>query len=180
MLDQSLLRLSSTRKGQLTSRILIVDDETIVLGSFERALTLEGYATWVATNSQEALKLCQENSFDLVILDFIMPGMDGLELLTRIRKQQPLVRSIVISGKIDTGVEESQVSKSLGQWVEADAYLHKPVSATKLKEAVASLLSEQLPDDWQVIARKAVKGQEFKIKNAKAASKNLKILKRKK
>lgn len=164
----------------MTSRILIVDDEIIVLDSFERALTLEGYSTWKATSGQEALKLCQQHSFDLVILDFIMPGMDGLELLTRIRKQQPLVRSIVISGKIDTEVDETQVSKNLGQWVEADAYLHKPVSASKLKEAVHSLVSEQLPDDWQAIARKAVKGQEFKIKNAKAASKNLKTLKGKK
>lgn len=164
----------------MPGRILIVDDEPLILDGFDRALQIEGHAVWTATKPQEALRLCDENSFDLVIVDFLMPTMNGVELLTRIRKRQPQVRSIIISGKVDAEVDESQLSKSLGEWVEADLYLHKPVAAPKLREAVASLLSAELPADWRRWAQKTLKAQELRIKSAKEASKKLKSMKKRK
>lgn len=163
----------------MPSKILVVDDEPLVLDSFERALQIEGHAVWKATTAQDALALCEQNSFDLVILDFIMPSMDGVELLARIRKIQPLIRSAIISGKIEADVDEGKLSKDLGAWVEADQYLHKPVSAPKLRQAVADLLGAGLPDDWKALAEKAVKAQDFKISTAKAAAKKLRTLKKK-
>jgi CheY-like chemotaxis protein len=163
----------------MPKRILVVDDEQIALGAFERALQLRGYNVSTALSSAAALRLCEESSFDLVILDFIMPRMNGVELLVRIRKLQPLVRSIVISGKLESEVDERQVGKELGEGVEADWYLHKPVSAAKLQEVVASLLNLGAPEDWKSIAKQAVRGQQAKISAARTVAKNLRAYKKK-
>jgi DNA-binding response OmpR family regulator len=82
-------------------QVLAVDDDSDVLGPMERCLRLRGFDVFTATSAEAALALCDEHSFDLVILDFIMPGTDGLELLARIRKVCPLARSVVISGQLD-------------------------------------------------------------------------------
>jgi two-component system response regulator VanR len=154
-------------------RILVVDDEKIALGAFERSLQLDGYTVSTAASGAAALKLCQENSFDLVILDFIMPKMDGIELLVRIRKLQPHIRAIVISGKLEVKVDERELGKQLGDWVEADLYLHKPISPAKLTEAVTSLLQPGDAEDWKSLAKRAVKGHDAKIAVAKKAARNL-------
>src|SRR6266567_4757390 len=111
----------------MPTKVLIVDDEPTVADAFKTALKLAGHTVWTANSAKQALHLVDGTAFDIVVLDFIMPGMDGLELLARIRKLQPLVRSIIISGKIDTDSPEEDISKSLGEQVEAELYLHKPV-----------------------------------------------------
>lgn len=122
----------------------------------------------------EALQLCQRNSYDVLILDFIMPNMDGIELLVRIRKFQPHICSIIISGQLKAEVDEKQLGKQLGEWVEADLYLHKPISPEKLTESVAAVLQEDRTEkDWQSLAKEAVKGRKTKLSVAKKASKNL-------
>jgi len=108
-----------------------------------------------------------------------MPNMDGIELLVRIRKLQPHIRSIVISGQLRAEVDEKHLGKQLGQWVEADLYLHKPVSADKLKESVATVLQHDHTDmDWQSLAKEAVKGRTTKLSVAKTAAKNLRAHKK--
>ncbi len=164
----------------MPNRILIVDDEKLVLAGFKTALELEGYRVWTSQNAKAALALVQEASFDLIVLDFIMPGMDGLELLARIRKHQPLVRSIIISGKIDSGQSEDDLTKTLGEQVEADLYLHKPVSNERLIAAVKTLLTDTHGGDWKAIAGQLVQRQGAPIGKARAAAKALrKSLKKK-
>jgi CheY-like chemotaxis protein len=122
----------------------------------------------------EALQLCQRDSYDVLILDFIMPNMDGIELLVRIRKLHPHIRSIIISGQLKAEVDEKQLGKQLGEWVEADLYLHKPISADKLTDSVAAVLQEDHSEkDWQSLAKDAVKGRKTKLSVAKTAAKNL-------
>ena len=126
------------------------------------------------TSGAEALQLCQRNSYDVLILDFIMPNMDGIELLVRIRKLHPHIRSIIISGQLKAEVDEKQLGKQLGEWVEADLYLHKPISPEKLTESVAAVLQEDHTEkDWQSLAKEAVKGRKTKLSVAKTAAKNL-------
>ena len=157
-------------------RILVVDDEETVLGAFKRGLEMRGYVVATATAGTQALALCEQTSYDLVILDFIMPNMDGIQLLVRIRKIQPHIRSIIISGQIKAEVDEKQLGKDLGQWVEADLYLHKPVSSEKLAESVAAVLQETDEEkDWKSLAKEAVKGHNTKLSVAKTAAKNLSV-----
>jgi DNA-binding response OmpR family regulator len=156
------------------NRTLIIDDEKLVLNGFKTALELEAFKVWTALDAKTALKLVQEMSFDVIVLDFIMPGMDGLELLARIRKHQPLVRAIIISGKIDIKKTEDDMTKMLGERVEADLYLHKPVSNERLVEAVKSLLAPPDGGDWKTIAGQFVQKQAAPISKAKATAKELK------
>jgi CheY-like chemotaxis protein len=154
-------------------RILVVDDEKDVLGAFRRSLELDGYTVSTAESGAEALKLCEETSYDVVILDFIMPRMDGIQLLIRIRKLQPHIRSVIISGQLKAEVDERRLGRELGEWVEADVYLHKPISAAKLAETVTSLLNTADSGDWRSLAEQAVKGHKVTLTAAKKASKSL-------
>ena len=108
-----------------------------------------------------------------------MPTMNGIELLVRIRKIQPHIRSIIISGQLKAEVDEKHLGKQLGEWVEADLYLHKPISAEKLTESVAAVLREEHTEkDWQALAKEAVKGRKTKLSAAKTAAKNLRAHKK--
>ena len=158
-------------------RVLLVDDEKRTRSALARALKYESYNVWEAGNHQEALALCDEHVFDLVILDLMMPGMDGLELLVRIRKKLPLIRSIIISGKLDTDVEEKRIEKSL-ETVEVDWYLHKPVRIPRLIEVIGEVLKKEPPSDWKTLAKDLTKGQRGKLSKAKEASAALKSIRK--
>lgn len=164
----------------MPSRILIVDDEKLVLEGFETALELDGYRVWTARDAKTALALVEKVSFDLIVLDFIMPGMDGIELLARIRRHQPLVRSIIISGKLDDRKPEADFTKTLVEQVEADLFLRKSLSNERLLAAVKTLLPETNEGDWRIIAEQLVHRHTAPIAKAKAASKALRKNLRKK
>src|SRR5437870_13014966 len=111
----------------MASRILVVDDEIDELAGWETVLRKAGYAVITASTANRALELCESTVFDLVILDLIMPKMKGLELLARVRKSSPLIRSILISGKLDSNVRAQDVREYIRGEVETDKYLHKPI-----------------------------------------------------
>lgn len=161
------------------ARILIVDDEADVANALERALRIAGYDVKTALTSDAALALCNEHTFDVVVLDYIMPSMRGLELLTRIRKVQPLIRSILVSGKLDTRFDESSLAADLKESIEVDEYLHKPVANQRLREAVQRLLAERKLDDWKGVAKSTLQARRPTIKQAKEATKAVNKLRKK-
>lgn len=163
----------------MPERVLVIDDESTVLSAFKTALELAGYKVLTSPSPEAALIVAQESFLDLIVIDFIMPGMDGLELLARIRKSQPLVRSILISGKLDSEESEASLSKALGEQVEADLYLHKPVSNERLLGAVRAVLDRPEGCDWKEIAAQFVQRRAAPIRRAKTASKDLKKMLRK-
>lgn len=148
------------------ANILVVDDEPDVLEALARALRLAGYTVSRAANSAEALELAKERAFDLVVLDYIMPSMTGIELLNAIRAIQPTIRSVIVSGKIDAAVSEETIGSELRDSIEADAYLHKPLDNTKLVETIKQLLEDGSMRDWKQIAERNLrakkKGTEIK------------------
>lgn len=159
------------------SRILVVDDEPNVLKSWSRTLRLAGYGVRMARSGEEALRQCDEHHFDLVIVDFLMPTMTGVELLRRIRKKLPFIRSAVVSGKLDDFVSEADISRKLRETVEADVYLHKPVSNERLRETVKVLLeSDRTSRDWISVGKQAKEAAKDTIESAKQASSDLKTL----
>lgn len=82
----------------MAGRILVVDDEPVVVKSCERILTPEGYAVESALNGVEAIAKLGGDSFDLVITDLKMPDIDGLELIRWIRNSRPDTGIVVITG----------------------------------------------------------------------------------
>lgn len=155
-------------------RVLVVDDEPRVLASMARCLRLAGFQVESAASGKAALALCEEHSFDIVVLDFIMPEIDGVVLLARIRKMQPLTRAVVLSGKLDDSIGEREVAKKLRDAVEADEYLNKPISAADLVQTINNLLAEEPATNWRETAKKMVNGKSASVKSAKKAASDLK------
>ena len=161
-------------------RVLIVDDEPPVLRSTSKPLRYAGHAVETASNAEDAIALCQEHSFDVVVIDFMMPGVNGLELLARIRKVQPHVRSIIISGQLDPNASEEEITTQLRQAVEVDAYLKKPVLGSTIAKMISDLMSPEPPSDWQQIAIDLNKIGGLGTTKTRAAAKKLKQLKKRK
>ncbi len=107
----------------MKEKILVVDDEKILLKTLDRLLSKEGYQVTTTDNSYDALDMVKKEFFDLIILDIRMPGMDGISLLKEIRKiQGDGEKSMVI---IITGYASEDVpikAIKLG----ADDYIMKP------------------------------------------------------
>lgn len=87
----------------VANRILIVDDESVNRELLTRVLTRNGYLTSTASSGTEALERIAAEPFDLILLDVVMPGMDGMECLKRIRKRYPMTELpvIMVTGELD-------------------------------------------------------------------------------
>ena len=111
-------------------RILIVDDEAMIRDLCSHILTSEGYAVTTLSNGEAALEELRRGSTDLLITDLKMPGMDGLELFERVRKLNPDIVTVFITGHgtIDTAIE------SLMRGVEG--FVLKPFTQEELLNAV--------------------------------------------
>lgn len=108
------------------STVLIVDDDTNTLGSLARAFKLAGHVATTAASAASALELLQEQRFDLVLSDVVMPGMDGIALLGEIRALGLATPVVMVSGQAT--VEMAVRSTKLG----AMDFLEKPLSTEKL------------------------------------------------
>ena len=102
------------------SHVLVVDDEETICASLARFLPSCGYRVDVAANPEEALKLRAEHNFDILLTDFKLPGMDGIELVRRFKAEDPEIIVILMTayGTIDNAVEAMRAG--------ADDYLVKP------------------------------------------------------
>ena len=116
--------------------ILIVDDDTILSGLLQLTLELEGYTVQTAPDGAAALEMIAANSFDLIILDIVMPRMDGIKFLRVINdrgvKKPPI---IVISSKADNELTDQY--RALG----VVGIARKPIEPAQLVVRVAEALS---------------------------------------
>lgn len=161
----------------MAKRILIVDDEPDVRDAWGRTLSDSGYSVEVAADGKAALKLCRDHAFDLVIVDFILGGMSGLELLNQIRDRQPTIRSIVISGKVDPGLTEDEVAARLKVELETDAYFQKPLRSERLLETVSGLFEATKEQDWKTVASRVLNSKK-KVTRVRKTEQSLKDKKR--
>ena len=119
-------------------RILLVEDDKAVASFVRKGLESEQYAVDVSWNGEEAQTLVGEANFDLVILDLVLPKVDGLEVLKQIRGRRPSPPVLILSGR--ARVEDRVKGLDLG----ADDYLTKPFSFTELSARVRALLRRPL------------------------------------
>jgi DNA-binding response OmpR family regulator len=115
-------------------RILVIDDDSNVRSFLKRGLSYEGYAVDVAEHGEDGLAKAREKYPDLVILDWMMPGLDGLEVLRRLRLGDETLPVIMLTAKDSP---EDQI-KGLGTG--ADDYVTKPVSFDLLVARIRSLI----------------------------------------
>src|ERR671922_705909 len=115
------------------ARILVVDDDARIAASLRRALIYEGYDVEVAGDGPEALVRARERLPDLVVLDIMLPGLDGLEVCRRLRSRAP-IPVVMLTAR---GSEEDRV---LGLDLGADDYVAKPFSPRELTARVKAVL----------------------------------------
>jgi heavy metal response regulator len=115
-------------------RILIVEDEKKVAGFIKKGLEEETYAVDVAYDGEEGFHLASMNQYDLVILDLMLPKMDGLEVLTQLRDKKVNTPILLLTAK--DAVEDRVTGLNKG----ADDYLTKPFAFSELLARIRSLL----------------------------------------
>jgi two-component system, response regulator, stage 0 sporulation protein F len=114
-------------------RLLVVDDEENIRFLFKEELEEEGYEVEVASNGLEALDKIRQSTFDLVILDIKMPGMNGIEALNAIKnadKDQPVILCSAYG----------EFKQDFSSWV-SDAYVVKSADTTELKQTIKNILT---------------------------------------
>jgi len=135
-------------------RILAVDDEVKMTRLLEINLKTEGYHVDKATSSKEALQMMEETTYDMVITDLKMPGMDGMELLKKIKSIYPYTQVIVITafGTVESAVEAMRSG--------AFHYLTKPLNLGELKEVVRKALRmKKLEEENIMLKEKILEGE---------------------
>lgn len=118
------------------SKILVVDDVPSELEMIGRILTKAGMEVVVATNGEEAIARIEETSPDLVILDVVMPRMNGFEVIRELRGDRKTSKLPVIF----CSQKNTEIDKTWGMDLGADAYITKPVDAQQLVNIVERLL----------------------------------------
>jgi len=119
----------------VSAHILIVDDEAAIRDMVRMALEIEGYQVSDASNAHQALKLLEQNDIDLILLDWMMPGVSGIDFAGRIRREgNHQVGIIMVTAKDD----ESDLIRGLD--VGADDYIRKPFSTKELISRMNAVL----------------------------------------
>lgn len=103
-------------------KFLVVDDEKGVVAELKELLEMRDYKVYSATSGEEALSIMKKENPNIVVLDILMPGMDGIEVLRQIKKTHPKTRVIMLTAVEDEGMKK--MTTSLG----ASGYLTKPYS----------------------------------------------------
>jgi two-component system response regulator PilR (NtrC family) len=119
------------------SNILLVDDDEALRNLLSNILQRAGYAVKSFENGKEAVEASYEEFFNLALIDIHLPDMQGLELLTKLRKTEPEMIKIIITGQasLDTAIEATNKG--------ADGYVVKPFEPKKLLEMIKLKLSKQ-------------------------------------
>lgn len=118
-------------------RILVIDDDPAVTSLLKRSLSYQGYVVDPAGSGEAGLTVAREHPPDLVILDIMMPGLSGLDVLQRLRAADPRVPVLLLTAK-DTPADQVQGLES-----GADDYVMKPFSLEVLQARVHALLRRQ-------------------------------------
>lgn len=128
------------------TKILIVEDEPDMRRGLEDNLQYEGYTTVSTGNGNEGLRLARKDSYDLIILDLMLPGMDGLDLCRQLKREDNTTPIIMLTAK---GSESDRV---MGLEVGADDYITKPFSLRELLARIKAILRRTRHDKSRLSA----------------------------
>ncbi len=131
------------------ARILVIDDEQDIRVVLQQVLEREGHEVDVAAGGNEGLELLESNGADVVITDIIMPGIDGVATLGKIKENWPGLPVIVISGggnvapaSYEPGAIATNAYLASAERAGADCTLTKPFERKELLDALSNLLQE--------------------------------------
>ncbi len=125
----------------MNAHILIVDDDSRLIHALRRALAYEGYHVSTAFDGEGALAIVRTKSPDLIILDLMLPGLDGLEVCRRLRTAENRVAILMLTAR------DAVADRVTGLEIGADDYLVKPFATEELLARVKALLRRRTPAD---------------------------------
>ncbi len=114
-------------------KVLVVEDDLTLMDTLEYNLSRQGYEVFTAADGRAALEMARQKKPDLIVLDIMLPGLDGFEVC-RILRQEMTVPILMLTARVD------EVDKVVGLEVGADDYLTKPFSMRELLARVKALL----------------------------------------
>ncbi len=128
------------------TRVLIVEDEDNIATLLRDDLKIEGYEAEIVSDGEQALAIVKEKDFDLILLDIMLPGMDGYEICRQLRRNETSIPIIMLTAK------GQEAEKVLGLELGADDYITKPFSPLELRARIKAVLrrtSKDLPQRYQ-------------------------------
>jgi len=115
---------------------MIVDDELNILNALKRELAGEGYVVEVFSSAEDALKQANKTQYDLVMSDYRMPGMNGVQFLNEFKSMQPRAARLILSGYADFSILLDAVNQA-----EIFRFISKPWHSEELKANIAQSLT---------------------------------------
>lgn len=128
--------MTNSKQSKRRPRVLVVDDEPNILMSLEFLMKKKGYEVFIARNGAEAIELTRKELPDVILLDIMMPEVDGYEVCELVKTDSSLqhIRVIFLTAKS----KESDIEK--GYQLGADLYITKPFSTRELMERIGDFL----------------------------------------
>ena len=125
-------------------RLLLVDDEEMFLEYLSKRLINRGYDVIKCLTGEEALEKIRDDDFDVIILDVLLPGIDGIETLREINRHKPLTEVIMLTGhaSLETGVE--------GMKLGAFDYLRKPCDTEELVSKIEQAYHRKVDQEERI------------------------------
>ncbi len=124
----------------MAERVLVVDDEESIRTLVEYNLRQAGYDVLVAEDGQTALSIVSQRGVDLLVLDLMLPGLNGLELCKRLRQEQSQIPIIMLTARGE------EIDRVLGLEMGADDYVTKPFSPRELVARVRAVLRRKVDE----------------------------------
>lgn len=132
----------SSKRDKETHRIMIVDDETTVADSLKMVLEMRGFDTLAANDGRTGLRMIREHKPDLVVLDLVLPGLDGLSLLEEMKKDSECKSIPVIIVTVVT--QGSELADGFwGTAVGVAAFITKPFDPFRVADRIESILGNR-------------------------------------
>ena len=119
------------------ARIMVVDDEKLVRWSISNGLEKDSHEVFCVENGEDALEKAAEMTFDLVITDFRMPGMNGAELLERIKQLSPETKIVMLTAY------SAELDRKTAMELGAYEYVEKPFVVDEIRDLVQTVLAER-------------------------------------
>jgi len=131
----------------LAEKMLVIDDEEIVLKSCRKIFEAEGFEVVTTANPQEGLKLVSESHFDVILVDWMMPGLDGMDVVEEIDKGSPNSAMVMISGHPSVGRATEAMKRG------AMDYVAKPFRPEEIIEVVKKAVRRKVTEEKKALGR---------------------------
>jgi DNA-binding NtrC family response regulator len=122
-------------KNNEMKKILVVDDRVEVLKAIGGSLVQNGFVVYLSDSVEKALGLCRKMKFDMVVSDFDLGEISGVELINKIREKQPQIKAILMAGSFD-------FDRKMLERGEIDAFLQKPFEVKELETLIKGVLGK--------------------------------------